>query len=113
MEAVETLAPKVGTQEACLALGIPRANIYRQRGQRHRPPVELWKRPSPPRALPPLERQEVLEVLHSDRFVDQAPREVFAALLDEGRYLCSIRTMYRLLEANQEVRDRRNQLRHP
>jgi putative transposase len=60
-----------------------------------------------------LERQEVLEVLHSERFVDQAPREVFAALLDEGQYLCSVRTMYRLLEANQEVRERRDQLRHP
>ncbi|RPJ39117.1 MAG: IS3 family transposase [Deltaproteobacteria bacterium] len=113
MEAVDTLAPEVGTQEACLALGIPRASIYRHRGQRHRPAVELRKRPSPPRALPPLERQEVLEVLHSERFVDQAPREVFAALLDEGQYLCSVRTMYRLLEANQEVRERRDQLRHP
>jgi len=113
MEAVDTLTPEVGTREACFALGIPRASLYRHRGQRHRPPVEPRKRPSPPRALPPWERQEVLDVLHSERFVDQAPREVFGALLDEGRYLCSIRTLYRILEANQEVRERRNQLRHP
>jgi putative transposase len=59
------------------------------------------------------ERQEVLDLLHSERFVDQAPAQVAAALLDEERYLCSVRTMYRILDANQEVRDRRNQLRHP
>ena len=56
-----------------------------------------------------LERQEVLDVLHSERFVDQAPAQVAAALLDEERYLCSVRTMYRILDANQEVRERRNQ----
>jgi putative transposase len=59
------------------------------------------------------ERQQVLRVLHSEKFVDKAPQEVYAALLDEGQYVCSIRTMYRLLEANQEVKERRNQLRHP
>jgi len=55
----------------------------------------------------------VLHILHSEKFVDQAPQEVYAALLDEGQYLCSIRTMYRLLEAHQEVKERRDQLRHP
>lgn len=59
------------------------------------------------------ERRDVLDILHDERFVDQAPREVYAALLDDGRYLCSVRTMYRILEENQEVRERRNQLRHP
>jgi putative transposase len=59
------------------------------------------------------ERQQVLDVLHSEKFVDKAPQEVYAALLDEGQYLCSIRTMYRLLEAHQEVKERRDQLRHP
>jgi putative transposase len=59
------------------------------------------------------EQQQALKVLHSEKFVDQAPQEVYAALLDEGQYVCSIRTMYRLLEANQEVKERRNQLRHP
>jgi putative transposase len=113
MEAVDTLTPEVGTQEACFALGVPRASAYRHRAQRNQPQGEPRERPSPPRALAPLERQEVLDILHSERFVDQAPREVFGALLDEGRYLCSIRTMYRLLEANQEARERRDQLRHP
>jgi putative transposase len=59
------------------------------------------------------ERQEVLDVLHTDRFVDRAPAEVYASLLDEGTYLCSIRTMYRILAQSAEVRERRNQLRHP
>jgi putative transposase len=59
------------------------------------------------------ERRQVLDVLHSESFADQAPAETYAKLLDQGTYLCSIRTMYRILEANQEVRERRNQLRHP
>jgi transposase InsO family protein len=60
-----------------------------------------------------VERRAVLDVLHSPRFADQAPAEVYASLLDEGVYHCSIRTMYRVLAANQEVRERRNQLRYP
>lgn len=59
------------------------------------------------------ERQRILCVLHEDRFVDKAPSEVYATLLDEGIYLCSIRTMYRILHAHDEVRERRNVLRHP
>ena len=59
------------------------------------------------------ERQAVLDLLHSERFLDQAPAQVCAALLDKGRYLCSVRTMYRILDANQEVRERRHQRRHP
>jgi putative transposase len=113
MEAVDVLTPEVGTKPACLAIGIPRASVYRHRAQRHRPQPEPRKRPSPLRALPPQERQEVLDILHSGRFVDQAPQEVYAALLDEGQYFCSIRTMYRLLDARKEVKERRNQLRHP
>lgn len=70
-------------------------------------------RPSSPRALSVAEKQEVLAVLHEDRFIDKAPSEVYAALLDEGRYLCSIRTMYRILKENNEVKERRNQARHP
>ena len=69
-------------------------------------------RPRPPRALTAAERAAVLAQLHSPRFVDRAPREVYATLLDEGRYLCSPRTMYRLLAAADESRERRNQLRH-
>lgn len=66
-----------------------------------------------PRGLSPNEKAEVLEVLHEERFADLAPAEVYATLLEEGRYLCSIRTMYRILAENSEVRERRNQLRHP
>jgi len=113
MEAVEVLTPEVGTKPACAAVGINRARVYRLRSCRKMPQAVPRKRPSPPRALKAEERQKVLEVLHSEKFVDQAPQEVYAALLDSGRYVCSIRTMYRLLEANQEVKERRNQLRHP
>jgi putative transposase len=67
----------------------------------------------PARLLAAPERQQVLEILRSSRFVDLSPTEVYATLLDEGRFLCSIRTMYRILCENQEVRERRNQLRHP
>jgi putative transposase len=113
MEAVEVLTPEVGTRPACVAMGIPPATVYRHRARRNGPPPLPRRRPSPGRALVCPERQEVLDVLHSEKFLDKAPQEVYAALLDQGRYLCSIRTMYRLLEANQEVRERRDQLRHP
>jgi putative transposase len=113
MEAVEVLSPEVGTRPACAAIGIPSATVYRHRARRNGPPLAPRRRPSPSRALVAQERQEVLGVLHTEEFMDQAPQEVYAALLDQGRYLCSIRTMYRILEANQEVKERRNQLRHP
>ncbi len=94
----------------CAALAIPRATLYR----RLDPKVTVERpRPTPARALRPEERQSVLAVLHSDRFVDKAPTEVYATLLDERKYLCSVRTMYRILAANKEVRERRDQLRHP
>jgi putative transposase len=70
-------------------------------------------RAAPPRALAPAEREQVRQMLNSVCFQDRTPREVYASLLDEGQYLCHWRTMYRILEANQEVRERRNQLRHP
>ena len=71
------------------------------------------RRPRPYRALDQTEREEVLGALHCERFVDKAPAQVWATLLDEGTYLCSIRTMYRILEEYGEVRERRNQRRHP
>ena len=113
MKTVEVLTPEVGTKPACAAVGINRASVYRLRARRKMPQAVPRKRPSPPRALKHEERQKVLEVLHSEKFVDKAPQEVYAALLDGGQYVCSLRTMYRLLEANQEVKERRNQLRHP
>ncbi len=111
MQAVEEVAPSVGLAAACRALGVCRVALYRRRRPRPAPSPRL--RPIPARALTPPERQAVLDTLHAERFVDLAPAEVYATLLDEGRYLCSIRTMYRLLAAAGEVRERRNQLRHP
>lgn len=108
MDLVASVAESVGVARACAALGLSRATYYR----RCRPRAATVKRPSP-RALSPVERAEVLAVLHEPRFSDCAPGEVYAALLDEGRYLCSERTMYRVLAQNQQVRERRNQLVHP
>jgi putative transposase len=112
MNAIEELALVVGTAPACEALGIPRASFYRRR-MPSAEPAHRRQRPRPPRALSDLERQEVLEVLHSPTYVDKAPAEVYASLLDQGIYLCSMRTMYRILGAEHELRERRNQLRHP
>ncbi len=112
MTAVEELAPHVGTAAACRHLGVSRATLYRRRRPNPSQPAPKPRR-QPPRALSDQERQQVLEVLHSEPFADQAPAEVYAALLDRGQYLCSIRTMYRLLADHQELRERRNQLRHP
>ena len=108
MNAVPEIAPLVGVVMACVMLAVARATYYRRLAPRMVPS----KRPAPPRALQEQERRAVLDVLHEPRFVDVAPAEVYATLLDEGRYLCSERTMYRVLAANQEVRERRNQLRH-
>jgi len=110
MLSVNELALVVGVVMACVALGICRATWYRrQRPERARPP-----RKPPARALSVAERQEVLDTLNSERFMDQPPAEVYARLLDEDEtYLCSARTMYRILDSAKEVRERRNQLRHP
>ena len=113
MNAVERLAPVVGTKVACEGFGVSRATLYRRRARCATPPVESKKRPSPPRALSVEEKQTVLDILHSERFMDKAPHEVYAILLDEGKYHCSVSTMYRLLRESREVRERRNQLRHP
>jgi putative transposase len=107
---VSELGEVVGVTRVCTALGVARPSYYR----RSRPsPRRVAPRPPPPRALCPIEQPDVIEVLHSERFVDRAPAQVVAALLEEGIYHCSARTMYRLLGARGEVRERRNQLRHP
>jgi putative transposase len=114
MDAVLALPPAAGIMAAaCTALGLSRATVQRRRARLTRPPAESAPRPSPPRALTAQERQTVLDRLREPRFADLAPAEVYATLLDEGVYLCSIRTMYRLLDDNNEVRERRDQLRHP
>ena len=113
MAAVETLAHDIGATRACRALGVCRATLYRRRTMHTVSAPVPQGRPSPPRALSREERQSVADTLHSPRFIDQAPHEVYATLLDEGSYLCSIRTMYRILDQQGEVKERRNQLSHP
>ncbi|MCA1699323.1 MAG: DDE-type integrase/transposase/recombinase, partial [Actinobacteria bacterium] len=111
-QTVEDLTMIIGTRPACRALGASPATIYRRR----RPPAPRLARPRAPspRALSASEREAVLAELHSERFVDSAPATVWATLLDEGRYLASERTMYRLLAAQHgSARDRRDQLTHP
>jgi len=104
------LSQEVGKVRACTALALPRASFYRL----NRPPRgDTQPRPSPPRTLVAEERQAVLQTLNSEEFSDKAPAEVYATLLDRRQYLCSIRTMYRILGKNGEVRERRDQLRHP
>jgi putative transposase len=101
------------TAAACAALGVSRANVQRRRARLVAPPALPRPRPRPARALTAPQQQVVLDLLHAPRFADQAPAEVYASLLDEGVYHCSIRTMYRILDQHDEVRERRNQLRHP
>ena len=100
---------RLGVAPTCEAMGLARASYYRHQ---HPAPVRTAPR-STPRALSAAERHSALAVLHEPRFVDLAPAQVYTRLLDEDRYLCSERTLYRILEENQQVRERRNQLRHP
>lgn len=112
MSAAEVLGERVGVAPACRGLGVARATLYRRRAARTCPRPQQ-PRPRPARALRDEERQAVLDVLCEERFMDLSPLEVYAILLDEGRYLCSPRTMYRILAEQGAVRERRNQLRHP
>jgi len=114
--AIAELAPQVGVREACLAVGAAQAGYYRRHRQSPppHPPVPVGHRDRhQPRALSQAERQAILDQLHSDRFVDLAPAEVWATLLDEGIYLGSISTFYRLLRQAGETRERRRQATHP
>ncbi len=109
--AVAELGPVVGVKAACAALGRPRATHYR----RTRPPAPrpAGSRRPQPRALSVEERHRVLTVLRSEPFVDAAPPTVYATLLDQGTYLASVPTLYRILRAVDEVRERRRQAVHP
>ena len=109
MAVVRENQARYSVETICAGLGIARASYYRM----ERPRRALVAERVHPRALSANERQEALGVLNSERFWDQAPGEVYATLLDEGRYLCSERTMYRILAENQQVRERRDQIRHP
>ncbi len=110
-QAMEELTPLVGTYPACRTLGVAPSTIYRWRTPTETSPGR--PRPKPARALSDTEREAVLGVLHSERFVDSSPAAVWATLLDEGRYLASERTMYRILAEQGESRERRDQLVHP
>lgn len=119
MDAVAHLAATVGIVAACDCLAVARASFYRQRPVLGPPaspaaePAMPSERPAPARSLSEAERAAVLLVLHEDRFQDRSPAAVQATLLDEGQYLCSTRTMYRILEQEGESRERRDQLVHP
>jgi putative transposase len=113
IQSAERLGETVGVSRACRALDVPRASLYRACRVIEPAQQPLPEPTPPPRALSQAEKAEVRQTLNSERFQDSAPREVYATLLDEGKYLCSWRTMYRILEANDEVRERRNQLRRP
>jgi putative transposase len=110
---VNELAPRVGIVSACAALHVPRSRFYRLQ----KPVVTADSRPRlktpAPRALSLTEKETVLQLLNSERFQDQAPRAMYATLLDEGLYVCHWRSMYRFLAENQQVSERRNQLAHP
>ena len=98
-----------GVLAACDALGVSRATFYRAR----KPPEPKAARPTPKRALCEAERQAVLAFCHNEEFVDRPPATIHATLADRGIYLCSVRTMYRILDAAAEVKERRKQATHP
>jgi len=109
MQSAEQLGQRIGVEAACATLSVPRSSLYRAR----RPRSKCSSPKMSARALSQAEKITVRQELNSERFQDRAPREVYATLLDEGQYLCSWRSMYRILDENDEVRERRNQLRHP
>jgi putative transposase len=113
MRAATDLSAQVSHAAACRAFGVARSGFYRrQRPEQTKPPTGVAGR-SVGRRLSPEERAAVLEMLNSERFADASASEVYATLLDEGIYLCSVSTMYRILRGARQVRERRDQLRHP
>jgi putative transposase len=111
IQLTEQLTLTTSVTTACHTLGLPRSALYRAR--QPRPSASVVAPPGAGRALSPSETAQVRDTLNSERFQDDAPREVYATLLDENTYLCSVSTMYRILRENKEIQERRNQLRHP
>jgi putative transposase len=108
MKSASELSCDVGRKPACDALGVPRASFYRHLDRKQNSCTDNSSRPAPPLSLTFGERQNVIEILHSERFQDKAPHEIYATLLDEGQYYCSIRTMYRIIKSvHGDVKDRR------
>lgn len=110
-ECFNAIEPMLGTRAACAAVGRPRATHYRR--QAPPKPASTTPRPAPPNKLTDEEMGQILDVLRSERFVDLSPAQVFHILLDEGTYLASVSSYYRLLRAAGEVRERRRQATHP
>lgn len=111
-EVLEGMGDTVPAKQLCAALGFPRSTLYRLRQPVAAPAPDQELHRSP-RALSETEKATVREVLNSERFTDQAPRQIYATLLDEGEYYCSISTMYRILTEHGEVNERRAQRTHP
>jgi putative transposase len=111
--AITDLTPLVGVRKACAAAGRPQAGHYRRHRQSPAPQRPRRERKPQPRALAPVERAQVREVLNSPEHVDKAPATVYHELLDDGVYLASVSTMYRVLREHDEVRERRRQAVHP
>lgn len=108
MNAASELSQDVGKKPACKALGVARATFYRHLDHQQNPCIGNRARPASPLSLTRIERQKVINILHSERFQDKAPYEIQATLLDEGEYHCSIRTMYRILKSEHgDVKERR------
>jgi putative transposase len=112
-QAVAELQPLVGVRGGCAAVGEAQARWYRRHRQSPPPPRPERARAAQPRALSEVERKELHRVLKSPEHVDQAPATVYAKLLDQGVYLASVATMYRVLRDHDEVRERRRQATHP
>ena len=114
IQVAECLGDTIGVERACGALGVARSSLYRARQSAVDESVltEGPERSRSPRALTETEKTSIRILLNSERFADQSPREVYATLIDEGVYLCSFRTMYRILDENHEIREQRNQLQH-
>jgi putative transposase len=112
MSLINDLPPEVSVRAACRALGLSRATVHRARRAKPDAPTSPRTMPPAPRRLSDAQRAAVIDALHSERFVDQPPREIVATLLSEGKYLCSVRTMYRILASLDESRERRVQRGH-
>lgn len=112
-QAISTLTPLVGVRSACAAVGETQARHYRRHRQSLAPPKAARVPTVQPRSLSALERQQLRAVLNSEEHVDEAPATIYAKLLDEGAYLGSISTMYRVLRTHNEVRERRRHATHP